>query len=214
MKFLLIDDHKLFLDGLAQVLHYHIQGLEVLKADSVEIALQLIAIHSDIDLALVDLAMPKSCGIDFIKKVIAQEALIPVAVLSASNDLKQITQVLNVGALGFIPKTYNSDALVNAINKILAGEIYLPESVQQDLAQPEQTHSSLDIAASYEITPRQLEVLTLLAQGLANGKVAKTLFISEHTVKSHIKQLYQKLQVENRINCINQAKTLGILASD
>jgi len=215
MKFLLIDDHELFLDGLTQVINYQIENVEVLKANTVEAALKLVFEHPDIDLALVDLAMPKSDGIKFIKQITSMEILIPIAVLSASNDIQQIQQVITAGALGFIPKTHSSEALINAIECILNGKIYLPTSLEKQLIQhQQQAHTSLEIAASYDVTSRQIEVLILLAQGLSNNKIADALFISEHTVKSHIKQLYQKLQVDSRISCINQAKNLSILASD
>jgi len=213
MKLLLIDDHTLFLDGLAQVLSYQIKDVEILTADSVEVALELLASHVNIDLALVDLAMPEGDGISFIKQVNASELLVPIAALSASEDVQQIQQTMAAGALGFIPKTHGTQDLISAIECILNGEIYLPEAFEQLLTQHQHTRSRQDIAIEHEITPRQFEVLTLLSQGLANSKIAQILFISEHTVKSHFKQLYQKLQADNRICCINQAKTLSILPS-
>lgn len=213
MKLLLIDDHKLFLDGLAQVLSYQIKDVEILTADSIEVALELLTTHVNIDLALVDLAMPKGDGISFIKQVSASEFLVPIAALSASEDIQQIQQAMTAGALGFIPKTHATQDLISAIDYILNGDIYLPEIFKQQVDQQRHIRSSQEIATEHEITPRQLEVLTLLSQGLASSKIAQILFISEHTVKSHIKQLYQKLQADNRICCINQAKTLSILPS-
>ena len=212
MKFLLVDDHWLFLDGLAQVLTLHLDDLEIKKCDSVASALTLIKSHQDLDLALVDLSMPNGSGIDFIAQVETLDEIIPTAVLSASDDIEKIRQAMDVGALGFIPKTYNKDELLSAIKTVLSGNIYLPEHIQHLLRQNKtDKHLTVDILAAYNITSRQLEVLSLLAKGMTNNKIAELLYISDHTVKSHLKQLFQKLNCDNRISCINEAQRIGLL---
>jgi len=212
MKLLLIDDHCLFLEGLAQTLQTHIENVEVLTAASVVIAKELFRMNDDIDLALVDLAMPKASGIDFIAWTNNEQIPLPVAILSASEDLAEIRKVIDIGAQAFIPKTFNTAEVIDAINYVLSGHIFLPEYAKYHFSQHYSVQPSQhDIAKSLDITPRQLEVLTLISQGYTNKKIANTLFISNETVKSHIKQLYQKLESDNRVFCINQAKTLGLV---
>jgi len=212
MKFLLVDDHCLFLDGLAQVFNSQFAELTLLTADSVKSALRLVSEHQNIDLALIDLAMPKADGISFIKQVTTLGELIPIAVLSACEDLQQIQQALAEGALGFIPKTYNAVDLFNAINHVMQGNTYLPKQISLQLAQKQFTQvNKQDLAKKHKITSRQLEVLVLINKGFSNKKVAKTLYISEHTVKSHLKQLFQTLNCDNRISCIHHGRSLGLL---
>lgn len=207
LKIILIDDHQLFLDGVSQILPLHIPNLEVFGCCSVSKAQQIIAEHGDVDLILVDLDMPDVGGLAFLSKNFQSGDVHPVAVLSASQDINVIQQVLQSGSLGFIPKTLGSADLVNAVQSILDGHIFIPADIkaQIDAIAEDDEHTLADI------TPRQLEVLALLSQGLSNCKIAESMFISEHTVKSHVKQLFQKLEADNRLACVTKAKDLGLL---
>lgn len=212
MKLLLVDDHQLFLDGLALVLSKRLANVDILRADTVDKAIELGIANTDIELALIDLAMPKGGGEAFLEHVIQRELMLPTAVLSATECPSQISNVLSKGALGFIPKAYNTEKLIGAIEQILAGFCYVPEDIQLKLsAINEEIEEQKVIAENYEITSRQLEVLHLLAKGYSNSKIAQLLFISEHTVKSHLKQIFQKLASDNRVNCINKAQQLGLI---
>ena len=211
MKLLLVDDHLLFLEGLAQVLNYYIDDVEILKSESVSCAIPLIKTQPNIDLALVDLAMPQADGINFICQAKEVDEFLPIAVLSASDDALQIKQALDQGALGFIPKTYKPQQLINAILLLLAGQKYIPQHIDKLLLTSGQKQTKVSLAKEYDITSRQLEVLSLLAKGLSNNEIAQLLYISEHTVKSHLKQLFQKLDSSNRVSCINQAKKIGLI---
>ena len=212
MKFLLVDDHWLFLDGLSKVLSLHLQGLEIYTANSVESALTIVTSEPDLSLIVVDLAIPDRDGLSLLKTLSENKVLIPAVILSACEDMIQIAQVMSLGASGFIPKTYNSEHLIAAIKVVLSGDIYLPESVKTKLAHVSHTaKSKRDIAHHFMITPRQLEVIALLEQGYNNQKIADVLFISEHTVKSHLKQIFQKLDCDSRLACINKAKSLEFI---
>lgn len=217
MKILLVDDHQLFLDGFCSVLELQVDllnsdNLNIIKASTVDEALELISQFKDIDLALVDLSMPTTSGINFIDKVNMLNDVFPIAVLSASEDIVQIRKVLSLGVLGFIPKAYGIKECCHALNHIMSGNIYLPETIQRSIELLDAAQeSSQEIIYKYEITSRQLEIIKLLAKGLSNLQIAKNLYISGHTVKSHLKEIFQKLQCSNRINCINKAKLLGII---
>ncbi|MCL1079622.1 DNA-binding response regulator [Parashewanella spongiae] len=212
MKFLLVDDHWLFLDGLANVLTIQNPKLEVLKAGSVDDALKMLDEHSGIDLILVDLAMPTTDGLSLLNSLSTQNYLIPAVVLSASEDLTQISKAMRLGASGFIPKTYGTKYLSVAIDRVLAGEIFLPENMQNELDMIcTEAQTKNEIAHQFQITPRQLEVISMLKKGYSNGKIADLLFISEHTVKSHLKQIFQKLDCETRLACISKAQSLELI---
>jgi len=215
MKILLVDDHQLFLEGISQILQCNFNAIEVLKADSVIKAIDIISSVPQIDLALVDLAMPDADGLSFLKQAKVIDQTLPIAVLSASDHIQNIKLVLSEGAQGFIPKTYPPKQLIIAINTILSGAHYLPPDIESRLVQMDLANDQAQFSAieSHDITERQLEVLSLLAKGLTNQKIAKLLFISEHTVKSHVKQLFQKLDSDCRMDCVNQARELGLIVS-
>lgn len=211
MKILLVDDHQLFLEGVSQILIHYIDGIEVLTASSVSQALELVENTIGIDLALVDLAMPQADGFSFLQQASKVDSTLPVAVLSASENIKTIQQVFNFGAQGFIPKTSPPAELINAIETLLSGEYSVPESLAARLDTSSELNSASCRHESYDITERQFEVLSLLAKGLSNQKIASSLYISEHTVKSHVKQLFLKLDSDCRMDCVNHARELGLL---
>ena len=212
MKILLVDDHWMFLDGLSKVLSLQLSGVEVFTADSVDSALKVIDAEPELSLIMVDLAMPEKGGISLLQCLSDKQLLIPTVVLSACEDLVSIAKVMSLGASGFISKTYNTESLIQSVNKVLSGEIYLPESVAMKLAHISHAGGSKnDLAHRFMITPRQLEVIAMLEQGYTNQKIAEVLFISEHTVKSHLKQIFQKLECDSRLACIKKAKSLGLV---
>lgn len=209
MKILIIDDHLLFLEGLSQILSYKMKNVEIIKVNSAEQAIEKVISIPNIDLALIDLMMPNVHGVELLADIKKIDELLPVAVLSATENVKLIKSALEIGAQGFIPKTYPSDKLINAIDILLSGDSYLPKDTQLLLEQ-----SDISDAEGQNITGRQLDVLILLAKGLSNQKIGEELFISEHTVKSHLKKLYQKLNCDNRINCVKYAEQLGLVLRD
>jgi len=212
MKLLLIDDHHLFLDGLKQVIQKYIPGCEVHAESTIERAKHYIENNKNIDLILVDLDMPKFGGVQLIQALSQQKTIQPIAVLSATKELNQIQNLLELGALGFIPKDYESTKLISAIHEIIDGNIHLPDSLRYALEEQEENIISKQLSAEkHEVTPRQLEVLSLIDKGFANSKIANHLCISEHTVKSHLKQVFRALDVTNRIECVNKAKLLKLL---
>lgn len=209
MKILIIDDHQLFLEGLSQILSYKMEDVDIIRANSAEQAIEKITSTPNISLALIDLMMPNVHGVELLLDIKKIDKLLPVAVLSATENLKLVKSVLVNGAQGFIPKTYPSDKLINAINILLSGDSYVPENIQ--LLLEEGDSRILNDVAMLDITGRQLDVLTLLAKGLSNQKIAEKLFISEHTVKSHLKKLYLALNCDNRISCVKNAEQLGLI---
>lgn len=212
MKFLLVDDHILFIEGLKGILQKHLTECEIIAATSVEEAYRVINENPDIALILADLAMPNADGINLIRYIEQHKILIPIAVLSASEDLFQIQNAMQAGALGFIPKAYESNELIAAIDEIISGNIHLPHFLAKRIeSSVKNITNKHEIAHQHGITPRQLEVLSLVEKGLSNLKIADVLCISEHTVKSHMKQIFQKIDTINRVECISKAKLLGML---
>lgn len=208
MRILHIDDHPLFCSGLTAAVNNLLPGFEIKSALDIEQA-NIFLHEMDIDLILLDLDMPGVNGLAFMRSLIQRELNIPVAILSAHEDVKDIKQALTLGAVGFLPKAWSPEKLVQALEMIERGDVVIPEYVQQKLASP----SWFDAASAEQdvLSQRQVEVLRLLDQGLSNKEIAKSLVIGENTVKTHLKAIFQLLSCKNRIDCLNKARELNLV---
>ena len=212
MQILLADDHPLFLDGMRHILSQLDDTVQVHCAETGEAALQRLRGEIEFDLLLLDLGLPDTHGLGLLHILREEAIMVPVIVVSASENLHQIRAALAAGALGFIPKSYHAGQMLDAIREVLeAGEIYLPDDIRERI---DQLAASEEPQAGQGITARQRQVLTLLAQGLANKQIAQRLSLTEHTVKAHLGALFQALKVTNRTECARKAQRLGLLADD
>ena len=198
MKILIVDDHALFREGLCHLLKKLDQQIQIHEAYNADIALSIIANHPDLDLVLLDLNMPGKNGFTVLNSAIENFPLTPIVVLSASQDHNEMQRVIDMGAMGFIPKETTGDVMISALQLILAGGIYVPPTMIN------QTDNS------QTLTPRQLEVLKMLAEGLSNKKIAKGLGIAEATIKMHITSIFKCLCVSNRTQAAMAAQTMGL----
>lgn len=213
MKILVVDDHQLFVDGLERILLPAFTSLSVTKAYKADDALQLLDEQQDFDLILLDLGLPGTNGLDLLRTIMARKLWIPVVVLSALDEIRVIKQLIRSGAMGFVPKSYNSHEVINALKLVLSGETYLPEDLQERLSgfhdqSGNTTQAAIDRSG---LTRRQLDVLSLLGRGYSNKEIASKLYLTNNTVKSHIKSLFRSLGVSNRLACIRSAEELGLL---
>jgi len=203
---LLIDDHVLFLEGLAQLLGGF--SSEVYTSNSA--AESLIGLSSLApDLVLIDLSMPGMDGLAFIQAVEARGLFIPIVVISATEDLNEIRRVIDAGAFGFIPKSIDRDGLFTALNSVLAGNVTVSPSILSRL--PFRTKKSEDIKSKHGLSVRQLEILRLLARGYSNKKISLILFISDQTVKTHLRNIFQILTVSSRTEAVAKILDLDLL---
>lgn len=189
-------------------------SLTILSSNTAEQAFKLVEQHSDIDVILVDLCMPGLDGFAFLDGMKQRESYIPVAVLSATDDLWKIKKALSSGASGFIPKTYGSEAILGILQSIVAGDIVVPEKIQQalqELPDKEPLQDQHKILAAYQIGQRQLDVLQLMQEGYANEEIASILNLSINTIKTHARTLFSAFQVANRLECVRYAERIGLL---
>jgi DNA-binding NarL/FixJ family response regulator len=189
---LLVDDHRIFLDGLSLALAPLSPGLQIHTAQNAAEAESCLR-QRDFDLILLDLRLPDLPGLELLQRWQQQGRMTPVAILSASDSSLDAQAALAAGALGFIPKSADGDALRQAVTRVLLGET-LP--VPRDKG---------------PLTPRQQEILLLLADGLPNKAISRQLGLSEDTVKTHLKALFQELDVHTRTACVSAARQRGWL---
>lgn len=221
MKFLIADDHELFLQGLEFILHQEYPQTKIMAAKSYTDIFSILSVQKDFDLILTDLAMPGDDWLDAISKIHNNCPDIPIVIISAVFEREILQKTYNLGVSGYVSKAFPKNLIIGAINLVLAGGIYIPpeilqmslksssESVRQmaaDLSEPTAKAANL-----CNITPRQKEVLICMADGLQNKQIAYNLGLSEGTVKIHITQLMRTLGVSNRTAAVRKAVDLGLL---
>jgi DNA-binding NarL/FixJ family response regulator len=206
-RFIIVDDHPLFRGALSQALGDAFANAEVLEAGSLDELTELLASAGEIDLILLDLAMPGVHGVSGLLYLRAQHPEIPVAVVSASDDPGTIRQCLDCGASGFIPKSQPVDRIRDAIRKILKGEVWLPADV--DLASVPANETAELVSRMSTLTPQQVRVLMMLGEGLLNKQIAFKLGVSEATIKAHVSAILQKLGVDSRTQAVIAISKIG-----
>ena len=215
MQILIVDDHQLFLDGIRHILNRLDPDAEVIESTWADQAIEFLESGRNFDLVLIDLSMPGMDGISILQRMQLRGDWLPLVVVSAEEDVRTIKTVLEMGALGFIPKTHNSQQMLAALNAILDGDIYVPPEIQKqiDIQSARRNMASGSNASLKDsgITKRQYDVLQLLAKGYSNKQIATSLFLTEHTVKAHISALFSSFQAHNRTECVQIAQRRGIL---
>lgn len=200
-RILIADDHPLFRDALKQTLKPSLPGVSFEEAGSLEAAIRVLdQPHSDFDLVLLDLKMPGVQGFSGLAYLRAQYALIPTAIVSASEEPHIMRRALDLGASGFIPKSSPADVMRDAVAAILAGEIWAPADLGSEGAQEAETRELTQRLAA--LTPQQLRVLMMLREGLLNKQIAYELKVSEATIKAHVSAILQKLKVDSRTQAV------------
>lgn len=215
MKVLLVDDHALFREGLRLLLQRMGDQFEVLEAGDCDSAFDLIKITPDLGLILLDLALPDMPGLDALSLIRTHHPAIPVVVISAAEDRPSVLEAINRGAMGFIPKSSDSTLLMNALQLVLAKGVYIPASVLTNPFNASETtpKSMLEkkngTLRELGLSERQIEVLSLMVQGLPNKLIARKLALSEPTVKSHVTSALRALNVGNRTQAVLAVGRLG-----
>lgn len=208
MHFMIVDDHLLFTEGLDSLIQRIYPNSIVQRAENATEAMQAISASSTSpDIILLDLNLPGVNGLTLTRKLQNSSVWSPVIIISASESITDARLALEHGALGYLPKSTNLNTLKTAIEQVMQGKRYLPLGWAELIDQNDQEQSP----KTFNLTPRQNEILHLMAQGLTNKTIASRLEISENTIKGHLRETFRILQVTNRTSCLNQASRLGLL---
>jgi DNA-binding NarL/FixJ family response regulator len=204
MKILVVDDHLLIREALRGVLKELRSDAAVLESADSGQAMQLIAEHADIGLILLDLNLPDRDGLSLLAELRERYPATSVVVLSAQQDRGSVVKALDLGALGFIPKSAEREVMRAALELVFAGGIYIPPEIlsrqepvlSQSVPQPPVPPRDLGL------TERQLEVLALMMRGKSNKAISRVLDLAEPTVKNHITAILRTLKVTNRTEAV------------
>lgn len=205
-RFVIADDHPLFRGALKEAVGNLFSGAKVFEAGGFEELQQLLEREGDIDLVLLDLAMPGVRGFSGLLYLRAQFPGVPVVVVSATEESDVIRRCMEFGASGFLPKTLQVDAMGSAIRRVLEGGVWVPPDV--DLTASPDVESRDLVARLSTLTPQQVRVLMMLSEGLLNKQIAFELAVSEATVKAHVSAILQKLGVESRTQAVIAASKI------
>jgi len=204
MKILHADDHPLFREGIRFFLKLLDGQVTALEAGTLQATMDKLSLEWPVDLLLLDLEMPGMNLADGFFAIRRRYPQLPIAIVSGVTDANLIRSLIEGGARGFIPKLSGSEQLLDALRRILAGEVYVPEAM---LARP----AAPATESADALTARQLDILPLLAEGLPNKQIAEALGVTEGTVKQHLKELFKRLSARNRMQAVQEARRLGLL---
>ncbi|MEO5691495.1 MAG: response regulator transcription factor [Usitatibacter sp.] len=199
MKLLLADDHEMVRLALRTALAQLGEPLQFVEAASAEEALAAASAHDDIDLVIIDVNMPGMGGIEGVKRLRASHPALPLVACSATEDAALVRALLGLGVAAFIPKSDATPVILQAVKLVLAGGTYFPPRL---LAAAQPKAASPAAGAIAGLTPRQRDVLRLLAEGKPNKVIARALDIGEATVKVHLLAVFRALGAHNRTEAV------------
>jgi len=199
-RFVIADDHPLFRGALKEAVGNQFSGAQVFEAGGFEDLQTLLEREGDIDLVLLDLAMPGVRGFSGLLYLRAQFPGVPVVIVSATEEADVIRRCMEFGASGFLPKTLGIDAMRAAIRRVLEGGVWTPPDVDLTTSADDDTRDLVTKLST--LTPQQVRVLMMLSGGLLNKQIAYELGVSEATVKAHVSAILQKLGVESRTQAV------------
>lgn len=214
IKIVIVDDHQLFREGVKRILDFEDSFEVVAEGNDGSEVVELYEKHKP-DVILMDINMPRVSGVEATEALLKDYPQAKVIILSIHDDGSYVTHALKTGALGYMLKEMDADAIVEAIKVVSSGGSYLHPKVTHNLVTEfrrlsEREHKGAfqqnDIRRPYHLlTKRECEVLQLLTDGQSNRTIGETLFISEKTVKNHVSSILQKMAVNDRTQAVVSA---------
>lgn len=213
IKVILIDDHKLFREGVKRILEFEPTFDVVAEGDDGKDASRLVKEYNP-DVVLMDINMPEENGIEATANLVRYFPETKVIILSIHDDENYVTHALKTGAQGYLLKEMDSDSLIEAIRVVSDGGSYLHPKITHNLVKeyrrlatenPSNSggHAVVEVKPPLHLlTKRECQVLQLLTDGKSNRAIAETLYISEKTVKNHVSNILQKLNVNDRTQAV------------
>lgn len=209
MKILLIDNHPVSRLGYISLLEQSIPELDVREADSAEQALDLLAEFIPA-LVILEIALPGISGLECCRRILQRYPQMQLLVFSAHEEAAMARQALNSGARGYVSKSSPPSILIQAVQRMLAGHMYIEQELATRLAY-QQNHEDDTDPRLESLSARELEVFVLQARGMPAVQIAEHLCISSKTVANYSTQVKHKLQVENRAELVHLAMDLGLI---
>jgi DNA-binding NarL/FixJ family response regulator len=209
MRILIADDHTLVRQGLMPFFKALDPAIEVLEAGSLDEAMTVAAAAEALDLILLDLKMPGMRGVQGLVAMCEAYPGIPVVILSGSVESEDVMECADAGAAGYLPKTLNATAMINALRLVLSGERYFPSFA---FSAPRKVVEEPHIDASNPLShleDRERVILGMVVEGRTNKEIARALDLQEVTIKVQTRNIYRKLGAANRSQAVRIAMENG-----
>jgi DNA-binding NarL/FixJ family response regulator len=215
MKILVVDDHVLIREALRGVLKELVVDATIIEAPNSRLAMQQIAENPELALILLDLNLPDRDGFDLLAELRERYPAVSIVIMSGNEERENIKKSLDLGALGFIPKSARREVMLSAFNLVFAGGIYVPPELLLQRDPPPQSVAPMQIGKRISggdlgLTERQMEVLALMMQGKSNKAICRMLDVAEPTVKNHVTAILRVLKASNRTEAVIAAAALGV----
>jgi DNA-binding NarL/FixJ family response regulator len=206
---LIADDHPLFRDALKRAVLQALPDAMLREADGVTSLHAAVDAHPDLELLLLDLHMPGATGFSALVHIRGQHPGLPIVVVSAHEEVAIIHRAIAHGASGYIPKSASVETIVDAVRRVLDGDLWMPASayIKEPVLRADEAGAAARVAV---LTPQQFRVFNMIAEGLLNKQIAYDLGVSEATVKAHMTAIMRKLGVSNRTQVALLASHLAI----
>jgi DNA-binding NarL/FixJ family response regulator len=203
-KLVIVDDHEALREGLAALLGH--SGMDVVgAAGNVAAGVDLVE-HAEPDVALIDIRLPDGSGIELTRDLLSRRPDLGVILYTGDADAELLYDGLDSGARGYALKAGSMDELKGAIEKVAAGGSYVDPRLDRILLSPRAT------AKVPQLSPREREIMHLMAEGLTAERIGETLTVSVETVRTHVRNVIRKLQARNRVHAIALALERGEIA--
>ncbi len=205
----IVDDQELMRDGLARILGTY-EALQVVATGKNGLEALEICRNNKIDVLLLDIRMPEMNGVETVKELKACGSTTKVVMLTTFEDEEYILQAMAYGASGYLFKDIPYDKLAECVKEVYEGRFMMPQKVAEVLAKNLYSAEAQKKKENpYDFTEREVQVAEMIKDGFNNKQIAKTLYISEGTVKNYVSNIYAKTQTDNRVEVANLLK--GIL---
>ncbi|SFE92499.1 response regulator [Alteribacillus iranensis] len=224
IRLILIDDHQLFREGVKRILDMEPNFEVVAEGDDGEDALRLVE-ENEPDVVLMDINMPGTNGVEATRNLIEKFPEVKILILSIHDDESYVTHVLKTGASGYLLKEMDADALIEAVKVVGNGGAYIHPKVTHNLINEyrrlatggEGESGSTEVGYKeveyrkplHLLTRRECEVLQLMTDGYSNRMIGESLYISEKTVKNHVSNILQKMNVNDRTQAVVESIKKG-----
>lgn len=196
IKVLLVDDHSLVRQGLKQIIELEDDIIVIGQASNGEEAIEKLSTLKP-HVVLLDINMPKMNGIQTLRRIKDMDNTIKTIMLTFHEDKEYLFETINLGANGYVLKDAESSSLIKAIRDVHKGGSYIHPNITTEIVKGF-SNKGKGKEGIDELTRREFEVLTLIAEGQNNKEIAGTLFISEKTVKNHVSSIFKKIEVNDR----------------
>lgn len=198
IRVVIADDHRMFREALRQLIDGK-SGIKVVSDASDGAEAVKGAVETDADVLLLDLAMPRTSGLEALKRLSEQDAVVRTIVLTGVADRQEVVEAIRLGARGVVLKDASAETLIKGIKEVASGRYWIGHERIADLLESVAPARKASIRPADTITPRELLIIASIVDGATNKRIAEQHHMSHQTVKNHLSSIYDKLGVSNRL---------------